>query len=102
MLSLVQPNHYYQTLLSQGVGLGLSMSMLFLPSVSIMSQYFRQRRALAMGMTLIGEIYSNSLPLTLRPQPMRKNTGSSAGGIIWPILFNHLFNGTTGFRWAVR
>ena len=49
MLSLTKLHHYYQTFLSQGLGIGLGMGCLFLPDVSIVLQYFRARWSLAMG-----------------------------------------------------
>jgi MFS family permease len=81
MLSLTKPHHYYQTFLSQGLGIGLGMGCLFLPGVSIVSQYFRARRSLAMGCVV---------------------AGASVGGVIWPITLNHLFNDSAGFAWGVR
>jgi hypothetical protein len=54
MLSLVQPHHYYQNLLSQGVGMGLGMGLIFLPSLTVTSHYFRTRRSLAMGVVIAG------------------------------------------------
>ncbi|KAI0087793.1 major facilitator superfamily domain-containing protein [Irpex rosettiformis] len=77
MLSLTKPHHYYQTFLSQGVGMGLGMGMIFTPVLSIPSHYFRRRRALAMGCVV-------------------------AGGVTWPIIFNHLLNDSAGFAWGVR
>ncbi|TBU21821.1 major facilitator superfamily domain-containing protein [Dichomitus squalens] len=54
MLSLTKPHKYYETFLSQGLGVGLGMGLLFLPSLSISSQYFRARRSLAMGCVIAG------------------------------------------------
>lgn len=28
--------------------------------------------------------------------------GTSVGGIVYPIMLNHLFNGSVGFAWGVR
>ncbi|TBU44847.1 major facilitator superfamily domain-containing protein [Dichomitus squalens] len=81
MLSLTKPHKYYGTFLSQGLGVGLGMGLLFLPSLSIASQYFRARRSLAMGCVI---------------------AGASLGGVIWPIMLNHLINSSAGFGWAVR
>ena len=55
MLSLVKPHNYYQNFLAQGIGMGLAMGILFMPSLSIASHYFKKRRALAMGIMLSGE-----------------------------------------------
>lgn len=54
MLSLAQPHHYYQVFLSQGVGMGIGMGMLFLPAISVTSHYFRRRRTVAMGVVISG------------------------------------------------
>ncbi|KAH8088898.1 MFS general substrate transporter [Cristinia sonorae] len=81
MLSLCKPHHYYQNFLSQGVGMGLAMAILFLPAVSIVSHYFQRRRAASMGVVF---------------------AGSSLGGVIWPIMLNRLFNNSAGFAWGVR
>lgn len=81
MLSLVQPHHYYQNFLSQGVGMGIGMGLMMLPSLTVTSHYFRVKRSLAMGITV---------------------AGSSLGGCLYPILLNNLFEGAPGFGWAVR
>lgn len=54
MLSLVQSHHYYQNFLAQGVGMGIGMGLMFLPSLALTSHYFRVRRSLAMGMVIAG------------------------------------------------
>ncbi|TFK31637.1 major facilitator superfamily domain-containing protein [Crucibulum laeve] len=69
MLSLTQRGQYYQIFLAQAVGMGLGQSLLFLPSVSIIGQHFKNRRALATGIAV---------------------SGASVGGIIWPIMLNKL------------
>ncbi|KAI0800007.1 major facilitator superfamily domain-containing protein [Fomes fomentarius] len=82
MLSLTQRDHYYQVFLSQGVGVGLAVGLLFIPSLSIISHHFRDRRALATGIAV---------------------SGASCGGIIFPIMLNHLFsNPAIGFANGVR
>lgn len=81
MLSLSQPHHYYQPLLSQGIGMGIGMGLIFLPALSVPAQYFQRKRSFAMGTVV---------------------AGSSLGGIVWPIMLNHLLNGSAGFAWGVR
>lgn len=82
MLSLVQQDQYYQVFLAQGLGIGLGVGLLFLPSLSIVAHHFRRRRALATGLVV---------------------SGASCGGIVYPILLNHLFeNPKMGFANAVR
>jgi len=82
MLSLTRPNQYYQVFLSQGVGMGVGLGLTFLPSISIVSHHFKKRRALATGIVV---------------------SGSSAGGILFPIMLNRLFqNPHFGFKGGVR
>ena len=81
MLSLVDPTKFYQIFLSQGVGVGLGIGFLFLPAISVQTQFFNKKRALAMGIVI---------------------TGSSFGGIVLPIMHNQLFSEKAGFAWGVR
>ncbi|KAF7319578.1 MFS general substrate transporter [Mycena chlorophos] len=81
MLSVCQPNHYYQVFLSQGVGMGIGMGLLFVPAVSLPSHYFRAKRSLVMGLVF---------------------AGSSLGGVVFPIVLNNLINGPVGFAWGIR
>ncbi|KAJ7069913.1 MFS general substrate transporter [Mycena amicta] len=81
MLSICQPNHYYQVFLSQGVGMGVGMGLLFVPAVSLPSHYFRAKRSLVMGLVF---------------------AGSSLGGVVFPVVLNHLINGPVGFAWGIR
>jgi len=71
---------YWQVLLCQGIGAGIGIGLVYLPSISIISQYFSKRRALAIGIAL---------------------TGSSGGGIVFPIMLNNSI-GTHGFAKAVQ
>ncbi|KAK7042500.1 MFS general substrate transporter [Favolaschia claudopus] len=81
MLSICQANHYYQVFLSQGVGMGIGMGLLFVPAVSLPSHYFKAKRSLVMGMAF---------------------AGSALGGVVFPIILNHLINGPVGFHWGIR
>ncbi|GJJ08886.1 hypothetical protein Clacol_003106 [Clathrus columnatus] len=81
MLSLAQPHNYYQVFLAQGVGVGLGMGLVYLPSVMLGFHYFKRRRGLAVGII---------------------STGSAVGGICQTIGLNHLINGKVGFAWGVR
>ncbi|KAI9931613.1 hypothetical protein ASPWEDRAFT_389341 [Aspergillus wentii DTO 134E9] len=71
---------FWQLILSQGICIGLGSGCLFVPSVAILPQYFKKRRALANGMAA---------------------AGSSIGGIIYPITFSRLQK-SIGFPWAAR
>lgn len=81
MLSLADPSKYYQIFLSQGLGIGLGCGMMFLPALSVQAHHWSKYRAMAMGIVL---------------------TGTSVGGIIFPIMHNQLFQGSAGFGWGVR
>ncbi|KAF5352290.1 hypothetical protein D9758_011960 [Tetrapyrgos nigripes] len=80
MLSLAHQEQYYQVFLAQAVGIGFGMGLIFIPSLTIISQHFRKRRAFATGIAV---------------------TGASVGGIVWPIMLNHLIQ-ITSFANAVR
>ncbi|KAL1939552.1 hypothetical protein VTO73DRAFT_9863 [Trametes versicolor] len=71
MLSLTHPS-YPQVFLAQGLGTGLAVGLLFLPSLSILAHHFPapRARALATGLAV---------------------SGASAGGLVFPILLNRLF-----------
>lgn len=73
---------FYQFLLAQGVLLGISMSLVTWPSLALVGQYIKRKRAFAMGIVL---------------------GGSSLGGIIWPIAINQLLQRPNiGFGWTMR
>jgi len=76
----VQQDAYYQVFLSQAVGQGMAMGTLFLPAMAVVGHHFQKRRALAMGLAV---------------------TGSSTGGIIFPILINNVIK-ERGYQWGVR
>ena len=73
---------FYQFLLAQGVLLGMSMALVTWPSLALVGQYIKRKRAAAMGIVL---------------------AGSSLGGIIWPIAIDQLLkNRNIGFPWTMR
>jgi len=55
---------FSQIFLSQGLGMGVGMGLVFVPTASICAHHFKRRKALAMGIAL---------------------SGSSAGGLVFPI-----------------
>jgi len=82
MLSLVDYKVYYQIFLAQGLGIGIGLGLLFLPAFAIQSHHWTHRRAFAMGIVI---------------------SGSSFGGIVYPIMMNQLIHHSSlGFAWAVR
>ena len=78
MLSIC--NAFWQAVLAQGIVVGIGSGCLFVPSVAIISTYFTTRIATAMGLAA---------------------SGSSLGGIIYPIVF-HRLQPTIGFAWTTR
>lgn len=77
MLSLC--NDFWQCLLAQGFCVGIGGGALFVPAVAIMPTYFTTKLGLALGLAA---------------------SGSSMGGIIYPIMFYRLLD-EVGFGWAV-
>ncbi|KAK3203221.1 hypothetical protein GRF29_112g563471 [Pseudopithomyces chartarum] len=78
MLSLC--TQYYQVLLAQAICIGVGCGCLFIPSVAILSTYFTTKVATAMGLAA---------------------SGSSLGGVIYPIVFHKLLP-QIGFAWTTR
>ncbi|KZT61360.1 MFS general substrate transporter [Calocera cornea HHB12733] len=75
-----QQDAYYQIFLSQGLGQGIAMGLMYLPGIAVIMQYFQKKRAVAIGIAF---------------------TGSSIGGIIFPIMINNIFS-KVGYVWGVR
>jgi MFS family permease len=73
-------SQYYQFFLAQALLLGVGISFLFCPAIATISLFFKINRGLAMGIAI---------------------SGSSLGGVIWPITLNKLFE-KCGFAWAMR
>lgn len=71
---------YWQVMLAQGICIGLGNGCTWIPSISVLPQYFVKRRALVFGISA---------------------TGSSIGGVIYPIIF-HQLQPRIGFAWATR
>lgn len=78
MLSLCTT--YWQVLLSQGFCVGIGAGCLFVPAVAILPAYFSKKLGLAVGLAA---------------------SGSSFGGIIYPIVLYRLID-RIGFGWSVR
>lgn len=78
MLSLCHA--FWQCLLAQGFCIGIGGGLLFVPAVAILPTYFRAKVGLAIGLAA---------------------SGSSMGGIIYPIMFYRLLD-EIHFGWSVR
>ncbi|KAH9474617.1 Aspyridones efflux protein apdF [Psilocybe cubensis] len=81
MLSLAKQEQYYQIFLSQGLGAGIAIGMLYTPTSSAVSQHFKKKRGFAMGII---------------------TTGGALGGAFFSIVLGHFLNGSIGFAWGVR
>ncbi|WPH00104.1 hypothetical protein R9X50_00292700 [Acrodontium crateriforme] len=71
---------YWQLCLAQGIVCGIGGGSLFICSVGVLPPYFSTKRSAAIGIAA---------------------SGSSFGGIIYPIIFHEL-NDRIGFGWTVR
>ena len=78
MLSLC--TEYWQVFLAQGISIGVGTGLIFVTGVAILSTYFSTRLALGLGIAA---------------------TGSSIGGVLYPIMFYKL-QPSIGFAWASR
>ncbi|KAA8642435.1 hypothetical protein EYZ11_005609 [Aspergillus tanneri] len=78
MLSICKT--YGEVLLAQGFCVGLGAGCLFVPCVSVLPTYFSTKLGMALGLAV---------------------SGSSLGGVIYPIVLNQLI-GPLGFGWSVR
>lgn len=73
---------YYQLLLAQGVLGGISCGMVYSPAIASIGHYFYRTRPLAIAIA---------------------SSGSSLGGVLFPIIINRLLYSTSlGFGWTVR
>ncbi|KAK9895934.1 MFS general substrate transporter [Cystobasidium minutum MCA 4210] len=70
----------WQFILAQGFCGGIGAGFIYLPCAGTLSHWFKKRRTLCFGCIA---------------------SGSSIGGVIFPILLNRMFERTT-FKWAVR
>ncbi|KAK5208754.1 hypothetical protein LTR72_001318 [Exophiala xenobiotica] len=71
---------YWQTIVAQGIVIGIGNGCLFVPSVAILPQYFTTKNPVVNGIAA---------------------SGSSIGGIIMPFVFVRL-QAHVGFGWATR
>lgn len=80
MMMISLSTEYYQVLLAQGVCIGIGTGCLFIPSITLLPQYFKRKRALANGIAA---------------------SGSSIGGVVFPIMLYQLER-KIGFPWTTR
>ncbi|PSN60744.1 MFS general substrate transporter [Corynespora cassiicola Philippines] len=79
-LSFVSTGAYWQVFLIQGIFMGVAMAFSAQPAITVVGQYFTEKRALAMGMV---------------------SAGGAVGGICFPIFFSKLLD-TVGVAWTMR
>ncbi|ORX94549.1 major facilitator superfamily domain-containing protein [Clohesyomyces aquaticus] len=80
LLGLSFAKEYWQIFLAQSLCFGLGAAGIFVPGLVAASQYFKKRRAFAVGLVA---------------------SGSSVGGVVFPIFIAQLFN-KIGFRATIR
>ncbi|THU80057.1 MFS general substrate transporter [Dendrothele bispora CBS 962.96] len=71
---------YWHFILCQGLALGISTGIVYVPCVALVSQWFERKRPLAISLLSLG---------------------ISIGGIIYPLIFRSLIN-KIGFAWTIR
>ncbi|KAH9079675.1 major facilitator superfamily domain-containing protein, partial [Lactarius deliciosus] len=71
---------YWQFILCQGFGIGISGGLIFGPVMSVIAHWFKKRRSTVLG------IITSASPI---------------GGTIFPIVFRNLLP-TVGFKWTMR
>ncbi|KAF5025891.1 hypothetical protein F66182_2010 [Fusarium sp. NRRL 66182] len=71
---------YWQIFLAQGVCTGIGLALLFMPAVSVISSYFKTKKAFALAIAA---------------------TGTGVGSIVFPATLQYLIP-QIGFPWAVR
>jgi len=73
---------YYQFILSQGLCSSIGYGLCFTPALSVPSTWFLKKRGLAIGLVV---------------------SGTSLGGVIWPIAINRMLNfNRVSLGWTLR
>ncbi|OAA40431.1 Major facilitator superfamily domain, general substrate transporter [Beauveria brongniartii RCEF 3172] len=73
---------YWHFVLSQAVCMGVGNGLVFCPALAVLAQYFKRRRAFAVGLSA---------------------AGAAVGGLVYPILINRLILiEKIGFGWTMR
>ncbi|KAH6892150.1 major facilitator superfamily domain-containing protein [Thelonectria olida] len=71
---------YWQVFLAQGVCTGIGLGVIFMPAVSVLSSYFKKKKAFALALAAMG---------------------TGIGSLIFPSTLQYLIP-QVGFPWAVR
>ncbi|KAF7290764.1 Monocarboxylate permease-like protein [Mycena indigotica] len=80
MLSISQPQRIYQQYLTQAVLFSLGATFAFFPSIAVCAHWFKRKLAFALGFPI---------------------AAASLGGIVYPIMLDHLIP-KIGFGWTIR
>ncbi|KAK3940745.1 hypothetical protein QBC46DRAFT_120384 [Diplogelasinospora grovesii] len=80
MMTSLCPDVYWQLFLSQGVCTGLGLGIMFMPPLSVISSYFKEKRSYALAVAA---------------------TGTGIGSVVFPAAVQYLIP-RVGFPWAVR
>ncbi|KAJ2891665.1 MFS monocarboxylate [Zalerion maritima] len=71
---------YWQIVLAQGVCIGIGCGLSFLPATGVVSQYFKRKKSIALGLA---------------------SAGSPTAGILFPVIFTKVED-KIGFAWGTR
>jgi MFS family permease len=74
-------NNFWQLILAQGITMGLGETLLLCPAIALVSQHFKKRLSIALGITI---------------------ASSSLGGVVWPVIMHSLLDSSLGFGWSMR
>ncbi|KAF8265572.1 MFS general substrate transporter [Lactarius quietus] len=77
---MAECHEFWQLLLCQGFGIGMSCGLVFGPVMSVIAHWFKKRRSTALGIVTFA---------------------SSIGGMVFPVVFQNLLI-TVGFKWTMR
>ncbi|KAK8086009.1 hypothetical protein PG994_000983 [Apiospora phragmitis] len=80
LIGLSFATQYWQIFLAQSLCFGLGSAAAFIPGLVVAGQYFKKKRALALGIVA---------------------SGSSCGGVVFPVMLARLFD-SIGFRPTMR
>ncbi|KAJ2926964.1 hypothetical protein H1R20_g10157, partial [Candolleomyces eurysporus] len=100
-LSLTQAGKYYQVFLANGAAFGAASSLLYVPSLSIVTHHFQRRRAVVLGLASSGSALGRSQSLVLSFAQSLTFPGKT-GAVLHPIMLNKFFNGRVGFHNGIR
>ncbi|KAI0965692.1 MFS transporter, MCP family, solute carrier family 16, member 10 [Xylaria arbuscula] len=100
LMTLSLSTQYYQVFLSQGVCVGIGCGLLYVPTLSLIGDTFKAKRATAMALVTSGI----ALGSYYRPPQVHYSTILKfwlVGGVIYTIVFLQLIP-KLGFPWTVR